>query len=434
MTPLVVGIFGICFLFLLMLLGMPIGICMALVGFVGTIILSSFNAALSMMGMEPFRAMASDILSVLPLFMLMGQFAVSAGISGKLFATSHKWLGHLPGGLAMATIAGCAGFGAICGSGVATALTFGPIVLPEMKKYKYDPGLATGCIAAGGTLAIMIPPSGIFIIYAILTQQSIAKLFIAGVIPGVLLAVLMMGAVYVSLKINPDLASRTPPTSLKEKLESLKGIGDVLILLFLVLGGIYGGVFTANEAAGIGASGALLIGMFRRAISWRSFMNALFETVWAIGMVFTILIGAMIFNRFLTLTGIPEALVRFTDRLAVPPLVFIAFLVVIYLVLGALFDELAITFLTVPIFFPIILAKGIDPIWFGVIYCMLMELGMILPPVGINCFVIAGVARDVPLQDVYQGIARFVVPMLITVGLIMLLPQIALFLPNMMVK
>jgi C4-dicarboxylate transporter, DctM subunit len=434
MSPFTIGILGICVLFVLMLLGMPIGISMAVVGFTGAIFLGSWGTALSMMGMEPYRAMASDALSVLPLFMLMGQFAVSAGISGKLFAASNKWLGHLPGGLAMATISGCAGFGAICGSGIATALTFGPVVLPEMKKYKYDPGLATGCVAAGGTLGILIPPSGIFILYGILTQQSIAALFMGGVLPGVLLAILMIGTVYVSVKLNPGLALQAPAVSLKEKLASLRGIGDTLVLLLLVLGGLYGGAFTANEGAGIGAAGALLIGVSRRTLKWRSFINALFETAWATGMVFIILIGSMIFNRFLALTGIPDALVRFTGELAIPPLLLVVVLAIMYLILGALFDEVAITLLTVPIFFPVILAKGIDPIWFGVLYCIFMELGMILPPVGINCFVIAGVARDVPLEEVYRGIGRFVIPMLITVALVLLFPQLALLLPSMMAK
>ena len=432
MSQITIGLIGIGVLFLLMFLRMPIGFAMVLVGFIGFIYLGSVEGALYVMGTETFSNISNYNLSVLPLFMLMGQFAFYSGISEKLFKTAHKWLGHLPGGLAMATIAGCAGFGAICGSGIATAMTFGPVVLPEMKKYNYDPGLATGSVAAGGTLAILIPPSNLFIMYGILTQLSIGKLFIAGVFPGILLASLCMATVYIQVKHNPNLALSTPATTMREKLASLRGISEMLALFVLVMGGLYGGIFTANEAAGAGAAGALLIGLIRRRFTLQGFISALVETVKTTGMVFVIIIGAMVFNRFLTLTGIPDALVKFAGGLPVPPLVIVAVLVVIYMILGALFDELAITLLTVPIFFPVILSKGIDPIWFGVVFCILMEMGMILPPVGINVFIIAGVAKDVPMYTVYRGIGPFIIPMVITIGILMAFPQLALYLPNHM--
>ena len=432
MSQITIGLIGIGVLFLLMFLRMPIGFAMALVGFVGLIYLGSLDGALYFMGMETFSNISNYNLSVLPLFMLMSQFAFRSGISEKLFGTAHKWLGHLPGGLAMATVAGCAGFGAICGSGIATAMTFGPVVLPEMKKYNYEPGLATGSIAAGGTLAILIPPSSLFIVYGIITQQSIGKLFIAGAFPGIVLASLFMITIFILVKRNPNLARSTPAVSIREKLASLQGIGETLILFLLVMGGLYGGIFTANEAAGVGAAGALLIGLARRRFTWEGFISAFVETVKTTGMVFVIIIGAMIFNRFLALTRIPNALVGIAGGLSIPPLATIAVIVVIYMVLGALFDELAITFLTVPIFFPVILAQGIDPIWFGVIFCICMEMGMILPPVGINVFVIAGVAKDVPMYTIYRGIGPFIIPMVITIGILMAFPQLALFLPSHM--
>ena len=432
MNQITTGMIGIGVLFLLMFLRMPIGFAMALVGFAGFIYLGSLQGALYIMGTETFSNVSSYTLSVLPLFMLMGQFAFHSGISDKLFRTAHKWLGHLPGGLAMATIAGCAAFGAICGSGIATALTFGPVVLTEMKKYGYDPGLATGSVAAGGTLAILIPPSGIFILYGLITQQSIGKLFIAGVLPGILLSSLCMATIYALVKRNPRLALVAPAVNMREKLASLGGMSETLALFILVMGGLYGGLFTANEAAGVGAAGALLIGLATRKLAWKGFTHALFETVKTTGMVFVIIIGALIFNRFLALTRIPDALVSIAGGLGLSASATLAVIVIIYLVLGALFDELAITFLTVPIFYPVILSKGIDPIWFGVVYVILMELGMILPPVGINVFVIAGVAKDVPMYTVYRGIAPFILPMLITIGILMAFPQIALFLPGHM--
>lgn len=432
MSPITAGLIAVGILFLLIFLRMPIAFAMALVGFVGFFYLCSIEGALSIMARETFTTVSSYDFAVLPLFMLMGQFAFHSGLSKRLYYTGYKWLGHLPGGLAMATIGGCAAFAAGCGSGLATAATMGAVALPEMKRYNYDPALATGCIASGGTLGILIPPSGLFIIYGILTEQSISKLFISGIFPGVLLSALFMLTIYVLVKINPSIASSASAASFRERLASLGGTGEMLALFLIIMGGLYGGIFTPNEAGGIGAAGALLIGLVRRGLNWQGFIAALTETGQITAMIFAILIGAMIFNRFLAVSTIPETLVGLTSRLPIPPLAVIGVLVFVYMVLGALFDEVAITLLTIPIFFPVILALGIDPIWFGVLFCICMEMGMILPPVGINVFVIAGVAKDVPMYTIYRGILPFVIPMLITIGLLMIFPQIALFLPDMM--
>jgi tripartite ATP-independent transporter DctM subunit len=432
MSAITAGLIGVGILFLLIFMRMPIAFAMALVGFVGFFYLGSSQGALSIMARETFTTVSSYDFAVLPLFILMGQVAFQSGLSKKLYYSGYKWLGHLPGGLALATIAGCAVFAAGCGSGLATAATMGAVALPEMKRYKYDPALATGCIASGGTIGILIPPSGLLIIYGILTEQSISKLFISGILPGVLLSVLFMLTIYVWVKLRPATASSASKASFRERVASLGGTGEMLILFLIIMGGLYGGIFTPNEAGGIGAAGALVIGWVRRGLSWRGFNAALTETGKTTAMIFAILIGAMIFNRFLAVSTIPEELVALTSRLPFPPLAIIGVLVFVYMVLGALFDEVAITLLTIPIFFPVVLSLGIHPIWFGVLFCICMEMGMILPPIGINVFVIAGVAKDVPMYTIYRGILPFIIPMLVTIGLLMIFPQIALFLPGLM--
>jgi C4-dicarboxylate transporter DctM subunit len=432
MSPITAGIVGIGVLLFLMAFRMPIGFAMALVGFGGVIYLTSLEGAFSVMGMEPFATTSSYTLSVLPLFMLMGQFAFHTGLSERLYHTAYKWLGHLPGGLSMATIGGCSGFAAVCGSSLATAVTMGSVALPEMKRYNYAPTLATGCVAAGGTLGVLIPPSGIFIIYGVLTEQSISELFIAGVFPGILLASLFMLSIYVRVKLNPSLGPPAPATSMREKLASLRGSIDMLALFLLVMGGLYGGIFTPNEAGGVGAAGALLIGVVRRKFTWKGFVDALIETMQTTAMVLAIIIGAMIFNRFLSVSTIPFWLAGFVSGLPVPPLAIIVVIFAIYLVLGCFIDVMAMILLTIPIFYPVVVALGLDPVWFGVIVVIVMEMGMITPPVGLNVYVISGVAKDVPMYTVFRGIIPFLLPMVVCAAILMIFPQIALFLPSTM--
>ena len=432
MSPITVGFIGIGILLLLIFLRMPIGFAMAFIGFVGFIYLGSVQGALSIMGMEPFATVSSYTLSVLPMFVLMGQFAFHSGLSERLYYTAYKWLGHLPGGLSMATIGGCAGFAAVCGSSLATAATMGSVALPEMKRYNYDPSLATGSVAAGGTLGILIPPSALFIIYGVLTEQSISQLFIAGVFPGILLAFLFMLTIYIRVRLNPRLGPPAPAVSIMERLAALRGSVDMLALFLLVMGGLYGGFFTPNEAGGVGAAGALLIGVVRRRFTWRGFGDALMETMRTTAMVLTIVIGAMIFNRFLCVTTMPFWLADFVGGLPVPPMAITVVIFIIYVILGCFFDGMAIVLLTLPIFYPVVLALGLDPIWFGVIICIVMEMGLITPPVGMNVYVIRGVAKDVPMYTIFRGIIPFLVPMVACAAILMVFPQIALFLPSTM--
>jgi C4-dicarboxylate transporter DctM subunit len=431
MSPILTGVVGIVLLLFLIALKMPIGFSMGLVGFVGFIYIRSFEGALSILASDPFGTVSSYSFSVLPLFILMGNVAFASGISAKLFNTTQKLLGHLPGGLASATVAGCAGFAAISGSSVATAATMGAVSLDEMKKYNYDPRLATGCVAAGGTLGILIPPSNLFILYGILTQESIGKLFMAGIIPGIILAAMFIITITIQVLMNPKLGPRGPKTTLKEKIGALWGASDMAALFLLVMGGLYGGIFTPNEAAGIGAAGAVLIGLIRRNLTMKGFNKALIDTIKVTSMIFIILIGAMLFNRFLVLTTIPTALAAFISGLDMSPMITVGIMFVLYLMLGCFFDTAAITLLTIPIFFPVIVALKIDPIWFGVFFCIAMEMGMLTPPVGMNCYVIAGVSKQ-PLHVVFRGIVPFLIPMAAIIALLMIFPKLALFLPSLM--
>jgi C4-dicarboxylate transporter DctM subunit len=432
MSPVTIGLIGIGCMFLMMALRVPIAFSMASVGFVGFIYLSSMKSALSIMAIEPFSTSASYALSTLPMFVLMGQVAFHAGISERLYDTAYKWLGNLPGGLAMATVGACAGFAAICGSTLATAATMGTVALPEMKRHKYASSLSTGCIAAGGTLGILIPPSGIMIIYGVLTEQSISQLFIAGIIPGIILALLFMITIYIRVKFSPEMGPPAPPVSMKEKITSLGGTGPVLALFLLVMGGLYGGIFTANEAAGIGAAGAIVIGVSRRKLPWVNFTAALTETMRTTAMILIIIISAHILMRFLSLTTLPDYLSEFVGGLNVPPVTVIIVIFAIYIVLGCIMDSMAMLLITIPIFFPLILTLGYDPVWFGVFLVIVMELAAITPPIGINVYVIHGVAKDVPMSTIFKGIVPFIFPMIICAVILILYPQTALFLPGTM--
>lgn len=430
--PLTVGLIGIVVLILVLFSGMPVAFTMVLVGFLGVSYLASGKAGLGALGTVPYSTVASYNYSVIPLFLLMGEFAFFSGLSQELYSTAYKWLGHLPGGLAMATIAGCAGFAAICGSSPATAATFGAVALPEMKRYNYDSGLATGSIAAGGTLGILIPPSIIFVIYGILTEQSIGKLLIAGIFPGLLLTGLFIGAIYALCRHNIKLGPPGPKVSFTERVVSLKGSWVVLALFLLIIGGIYQGFFTATEGAGIGATGVFLYALAGRKLSWKGFSTSLMGTGETAGMCLMIVAGAMVLNQFLALSRLPYELSNMVAGLPLPPIAFLLFVILIFLFLGCVMSSLAMIILCVPIFYPIIMALGYDPIWFGVIIVLMAEMGMITPPVGINVFIIAGMAKDVPMYTVFRGIIPFLFCMVVCVIILIAFPQIALFLPNLM--
>ena len=432
MSPILIGIIGILILFILMASGMNVGIAMAVSAFLGLFYIMGFSQALSILGAAPYRTAAAYTMSVIPLFVLMGNLSFYAGVSEDLYSTTYKIFGHLPGGLAMATTVGCAGFAATCGSSVATAVTMGSIAIPEMKKYKYAPTLAAGSLAAGGTLGILIPPSIGFIIYSMLTDESIGKLFIAGVLPGILLTVLFVLTIYVNVRRDLTLGPPGPGFSLREKVASFKGVWSALALFVLVIGGLYGGIFTPTEAGGIGAFGAFLLMLIRKKLTKGNLINVLMDTGKVTAMCFIILAGANVFGYFMAVTRIPNELADLAVSLPLPPILIVIFILIIYLALGSVMDSIAMIVLTVPIFYPVVMELGFDPIWFGVIMVIVMEMALITPPVGMNVFAIAGVAPEIPLYTVFKGIVPFLVAMIICIAFLMAFPQIATFLPGLM--
>jgi tripartite ATP-independent transporter DctM subunit len=432
MSPLTTGIIGTGVMLLLMAMRMPIAVAMALPGFIGTIYLMGIKPALTALGTIPFAHSHSYTLTTIPMFVLMGHLVFIAGISGDIFRSFQKWLGQLLGGVAMATIGACAIFAAACGSSLASAATMCSVALPDMEKLKYDRKLVMGTIAAGGTLGILIPPSTSFIIYGILTEQSIGKLFIAGIFPGILLALLFMLTIYFRARINPELAPPTMKVGLREKIVSIKGLWSVLCLFVLVIGGLYAGIFTPTEAAGVGAFGAFVITALRRRLTWEGLIESLASTLRTTCMIFAIIIGAMIFNYFLAVTGVPMAIADFVTGLPLPPLGVLAIILFVYMILGMFMDALAMVIITIPIFLPAIKGMGFDLIWYGVILTITVEMALITPPVGMNVYVLSGVAPHVPLEEIFRGVLIFVIPLILALIILMFFPDIALFLPNMM--
>lgn len=432
MTPLTVGIIGVAVLFVLMFSRMPVGLVLGFVGFVGFAYLTSFDTALGMIKPVAYATFASQALSVVPLFILMGVFAFHAGISSDLFDTVYKWLGYLPGGLAMATVGACAIFGAVTGSSIASAATMGTACLPEMKRYNYSSRLATGSVAAGGLLALLIPPSLSFIVYGLITGTSIGKLFIAGIIPGIILALLFMMVIYILCKRNPLTGPRGPKTNFREKIVSLRGTWMVLLLFVVIIGGIYIGAFTPTEAGGIGAFGTFVLALIRRQLSWQAFKDSMIDTGKTTGMIFLIMLGAMIFSYFLAVTRLPSELAGTVAGLPINRYIIVAFISLIAIALGCILESLSLILLTTPIFFPVIMALGFDPIWFGIIVTVLIEMGLLTPPVGLNVYVIAGIVKDVPMYTIFRGIVPFLIACVFLEILLIAFPQIALILPAMM--
>lgn len=433
MSATLIGIIGLLGLFTLLALRTPVAIAMIVAGIVGIWVLNGWQAAMSTLVDESFVIASTYELIVIPLFVLMGNFATISGMSADLYRAAYAWVGHWRGGLASATIASCAGFAALSGSSVASAVTMGRVSLPEMRRYKYDNRLATGCIAAGGTLGILIPPSTGFVIYAILTEESIGRLFLAGVLPGLLLTGLFMISIYIQTRINPELGPAGPRTNLAGRVRSLVDASAMIAIVFMVIGGIYGGIFTPTEAAGVGAFLAFMLALIRRRVNYDSMSTVLLQTVRTSALAFLILIGAHIFNPFLALTQIPEDLAQLLVNLDLPRFVIMLILMAAYIVLGTFLEGFAMLVLTLPIVHPLILALGYDPIWFGVVMVIVLEMGLISPPVGVNVFVVKGVAEDVPLRDIFAGIIPFWIAMAVCLVILLIFPQIALFLPNTMI-
>ncbi|MGZ8403205.1 MAG: TRAP transporter large permease [Rhodoplanes sp.] len=427
-----VAITGFVLLFVLMLLRVPIGMAMGLVGVGGFAYLSGGGPALKIVGHTSMRTVTDFNFAVVPLFLLMGAFATTSGMSRELFRAGNALLGHLRGGLGIATIAACGGFAAICGSSVATAATFSRVAYPEMRAYGYPQSFATGVIAAGGTLGIMIPPSTVFAVYGLITEQDIGKLFIAGIMPGILAMAMYMLTITVIGMVRPSFLPPGKSVSWKERSESLREIWATLLLFAFVIGGIYGGLFTATEAAGMGAAGAFIIGVLRGRLSRQDIRRSLLDTTRVTAAVFTILIGALLFGYFLTITQTPQKLTELLTGLGIGRYGVLVVIMTMYLVLGCLMDALAMIILTVPIIFPVIKELGFDPIWFGVIIVMTVELGLIHPPVGMNIFVIKSVIEDVKISTIFYGVLPFIVTDLLRLAILIAFPIIALWLPSRM--
>ena len=427
-----IGIIGILVLVVLLYSKMPVGFAMGFLGLIGFSYVVNFDAGLNLLARDVWDVFSSYNLTVIPLFVFMGQIAFHAGISRRLYDSAYVLLGHRRGGLAMTTVGACAAFSAICGSTNATAATMATVALPEMKRYGYDMGLATGTVAAAGSLGILIPPSVIFIVYGILTEQSIGKLFAAGILPGILLCFLFLLTIHLRVMKNPSLAPPGPKSSVREKFRSFAGILETLLLFALVMGGIFFGLFTPTEAAAVGAFMTLLIAIIRRQLYWKGFIQSLADTTKISCMIMVIVTGAVIFGHFMAITRIPYLLADYVSSLPLPPHAIIGVIILVYLVGGCFMDALAMIMLTIPIFFPVVQALGFDPIWFGVVIVLITEMGVITPPVGINVYVVYGVARDVPLEKIFRGVFPMLISLLVCNLLIILFPQIALWLPSLM--
>lgn len=432
LEPITVGILGILVLLVLIAIGMPVGFVMSIVGFGGYAYLTSLKAAVGLLKIVPYETVANYSLSVIPLFILMGYFALYSGLSRELFTFFYRWLGFVPGGLAIATIGGCAGFAAICGASPATAATMGTVAIPEMRKYNYETSLATGCVAAGGTLGILIPPSIGFILYGIMTENSIIELFTAGIVPGFLLAFMFMLAIYFMAKRNPKLAPPGPKFPWNEKLDALKGIWAIVFLFVFVIGGMMIGWFSPTEAAAVGAFGFLLFMIIKGQCTVKNLYNCLLDAGKTISMTFIIMIGAYLFAYFLAITRIPTTLTEIISSLPVSPTVIMIGICVFYLGLGCIMDAIAMILLTVPIFYPVVVSLGFSPIWFGVIIVVIMEQALITPPVGMNVYIIHGVAKDVPLETIFKGIVPFWCVMILFLAILFLFPGLTTFLPSIL--
>lgn len=431
MSPELTGIIGLIALLLLLAARMWIGLTMAAVGFLGLAYLRGLDSALGVLGTVPYKYIAFYPISAIPLFVFMAMVISNTGIASSLFNTAHKWLGQFRGGLAMAGILASGGLAAIMGDSVAEVVTMSQVAVPEMRKYNYDDQLATGSIAAGGTLGILIPPSLGFILYGILTEQSIGLLFIAGILPGILLTALFIATVWFVTALRPGAGPPGPKTTLKEKVVSLKGTWHMLLLFLLIIGGIYGGIFTPTEAGGVGAFGAIVISAVSGRLTLKILIESLRETTKITAMIMLLIAGAFILMKFLAISKLPFMLAQSISGLALPPVAVFVGIIILYVILGMFLDIFSAIVLTIPVIFPLVLEMGFNPIWFGVIMVLVMEMGLITPPVGLNVFALAGVTR-IPLHVIFRGILPFFVAMVVCVILLALIPQIALFLPGLM--
>ena len=413
-------------------LRVPMAFAMGIVGFVGFAYKVNLNAAAAMIGQTTYETGLAYTLSVIPLFILMGNFVVRARMSEELYRAAYTFFGHLRGGLAMSTVIACAGFGAICGSSIATAATFTKVAYPSMRKFGYKDELAAGAIAGGGTLGILIPPSTIMVIYGIMTETNIGKVFVAGILPGLIATLLLCLAVVWITWRDPDAGPPGERSSAAQRIDAIKHVWPVVLLFVLVIGGIYAGVFTATEGAGIGAGGAFVFALARRALSWRVLVEVLIESARTTSMLFMILIGALIFANFINYTSMPADLKDFAAQFKSTPWLVVAAICVIYVVLGTAMEELSMILLTVPLFFPMVTGLGYDPVWFGIVVVIVVQIGLISPPVGMNIFVVKNLIRHLSISTVFRGVSPFTVALVAMLAIIVAFPQLATFLPSFM--
>lgn len=431
MSPEVIGIIGIIILLFLTYSRMWVGLAMLFVGFWGIAALLGWNVGLSVLATVPYRSVAQYPMTAMPLFILMGVVVANTGLGADLFKSAHKWIGQLRGGLASATVAACAGMAAMSGTGMAGMATMAKVALPEMKKHKYDDRLASGCIVAGSTIGDLIPPSMGFILYGILTETSIGPLFIAGIIPGVLLATFYMITIHILCRFNPMMGPPGPRTNLKEKVISLKDTWGMMLLFLLAVGGIYMGIFTPTEAGAVGAFGTIVLTLLARRLNWRIFLKSILETTQITAMMFLLIAGAFVFNTLIVLSKLGSFLGDFVVGLPFSPIIILIAIMIMYILLGIFLDVMSCILITVPIFFPIVVAMGFDPIWYGVLMVRVMEVGTITPPMGMGAFLFSGIT-DVPVGTVFRGIIPFTIADLFHIAILIAFPAMSLFLPSMM--
>jgi len=436
MSPTTIGIIGISVMVLIFFSRMPVAYVMTMIGFLGFSLMISFKGGLNLLSRNIYEVFSSYGLTTIPLFIFMGQLAFNSGISARLYDTAYKFMGSTRGGLAMATVSACTAFGAVCGSSPATAATMATVGLPEMKRYKYADELATGSVASGGGLGMIMPPSVVLIVYGVMTEESIGKLFVAGIIPAIFVTILFIISIFIICRIAPEQGPPGESFSWKEKIRSLTGLIDTLAVFGLVMGGLFFGFFTPTEAAAVGAFGVLVVSLIRRQITWQGFVKSLYETLRTSCMVLLLIAGAVVFGKFLAITRIPFNVASWIGGFDLPPFAIMGMIVLVYFLGGCFMDALALVMLTIPIFFPVVTGLGYDPIWFGVIIVMVTEMGVITPPVGINVYVVYGVAESVidgvPLEAIFKGIVPFLIAVIVGLTILIFVPQIILFLPNLM--
>ncbi|WP_027178905.1 TRAP transporter large permease [Maridesulfovibrio bastinii] len=433
MEPVTIGLIGIVGLLLIILmLRLPVGFALGIVGFIGFAIITNMRAAYGMVGSEIWNVFSSYGLTVIPLFILMGQICFYSGVNERLYKAAYAWMGHIRGGVAMATVLACAGFAAICGSNTATAATMSTVALPEMKKFRYNPVLSTGAVASGATLGVVIPPSVVLIIIGLQTGESIGRLFLGGVLPGLLLCILFLLTITLMCRMNPDWGPSGPRLSFKQKLLTLPGSVEMIALFILVMGGLFAGFFTPTEAGAAGSALASVISIVSGKLTFKKYVSAVSDTIKVSCMIMVIIVGAVIFGKFLAVTRLPFEVADFVSTLPIPSTVIILLVCVIYVIGGMVMDALALLLITIPIFFPMVSAMGYDPVWFGVLVTVVTSMGAITPPVGVNTFIVASMAEDVAMDRVFLGVTWFMGAYAVMVAILMAIPQTVTFLPGLM--